>query len=509
MVIPGDNLTMLGQWRITLKQAEESARAGRFEEALGLLSRPNVADHRQGVQLRARVAKLLVERAQRRSQADDLAGAIDDLVLAEQNGAAPDVLAATRLRIAERVSGEVAQGLVAGDPARCLERIDSLARHQIHGPELRRYRQVAEAWSRALEESRRGEFGRAREALDQAERLGGSGVADSLAAARKALEARQAVAVPRIERLYKALADAKDWGEILAAAEGLLEVVSEHPAARQARAQAWQRIGALSPSATLPARPDRPGPAVAPGVGLAEARCSAEKTACAHDRQPAAGVVFLDDPATSEPAARVDAGPRGRMLLWADAVGGFLVCLDPEVVIGRAGSDSQADIPLLGDLSRRHASLIRHGDGYIVRAFHPTYINGRQVVGTGPLRDRDVLRLGSSVELLFRQPSPISATARLEIVSHHRLPMAVEGVILMAETCIIGPPPQSHVIAEELREPLVLFRQAGQIWCRAPGSFEVDGRPCAGRVALGARSRVCGHEFSFGIEPVGAKPGKV
>jgi hypothetical protein len=314
------------------------------------------------------------------------------------------------------------------------------------------------------------------------------------------------VAGPRIERLYKALAEASDWGEILAAAESLLEVVSEHPAARQARAQAWQRIGALSPSATLPARPDRAAPAGAPALGDANGLAQ-PRAAASHDR-PHASIVFLDDAPPAAPAARADAGPRGRMLLWADAVGGFLVCLDPEVVIGRAGSGSHADIPLLGDLSRRHASLIRHGDGYIVRAYHPTFINGRQVIGTGPLRDRDVLRLGSSVELLFRQPSPISATARLEIVSHHRLPMAVEGVILMAETCILGPPPQAHVVAGELREPLVLFRQGGQLWCRAPGSFEVDGRPCTGRVALGARSRVSGQEFSFGVEPVGVKPGK-
>jgi hypothetical protein len=152
--------------------------------------------------------------------------------------------------------------------------------------------------------------------------------------------------------------------------------------------------------------------------------------------------------------------------------------------------------------------LTRHGDSYIVRAFHPTYINGRQVIGTAPLRDRDVLRLGSSVELLFRQPSPVSATARLEIVSHHRLPMAVEGVILMAETCILGAPPQAHVVAEDLREPLVLFRQGGQLWCRTTGSYEVDGKPCEGRVALGARSRVQGKEFSFGLEPVPAKHAK-
>jgi hypothetical protein len=201
-------------------------------------------------------------------------------------------------------------------------------------------------------------------------------------------------------------------------------------------------------------------------------------------------------------AAPPEPGPTGRDLLWIDAVGGFLVCLGREVVLGRAGHDSQADIPILGDLSRRHASLIRQGDGYVLRAWHPTFINGRPVVGTAPVRDRDVIRLGNSVELSFRQPSPVSATARLAIVSRHRLPLAVDGVILMAETCILGPPPQAHVVIPGASGPVVLFRQSGRLWCRAPGRFDVDGQLASGRAALNDRSRVQGDGFSFSLEPL-------
>jgi hypothetical protein len=186
-------------------------------------------------------------------------------------------------------------------------------------------------------------------------------------------------------------------------------------------------------------------------------------------------------------------------------VGGYLVCLDNEAVLGRAGADSQADIPLLGDLSRRHASLIRQGDGYILRAYHPTFVNGRQVSAVAPLRDRDVIRLGSTVELLFRQPSPVSATARLEIVSRHRLPLAVEGVILMAETCIVGASPQAHIPASHLTTPVVLFRQGGGLWCRVPGPFEVDGKPALSRAELALKSNVRGDGFSFSLEPLGPR----
>jgi hypothetical protein len=114
--------------------------------------------------------------------------------------------------------------------------------------------------------------------------------------------------------------------------------------------------------------------------------------------------------------------------------------------------------------------------------------------------------LGSSVEILFRQSSPVSATARLEIVSRHRLPLAVEGVILMAETCILGSTAQAHVPAPQLETPVVLFRQSGKLWCRVAGKFEVDGRPHQGRAALGLRSNVRGEVFSFSVEPLAAGP---
>jgi hypothetical protein len=192
-------------------------------------------------------------------------------------------------------------------------------------------------------------------------------------------------------------------------------------------------------------------------------------------------------------------------LLWVDAVGGYLVCLDDQVVLGRAGHDSVADVPLMGDVARSHATLVRDGDGYILRAHQPTFVNGRPVETTS-LRDGDVIRLGSTVELEFHQPSPVSSSARLVIVSRHRLPLAVDGVLLMAETCIIGGSPQAHIPAPGLDEPVVLYRQGTALWCRAAGGFEVDGRACAARAPLTLQSSVLGDGFSFSLEALGTRP---
>ena len=196
-------------------------------------------------------------------------------------------------------------------------------------------------------------------------------------------------------------------------------------------------------------------------------------------------IVGTSPAAPPRPLARVEtAGPKGRFLLWVDAVGGYLVCLDDRIVLGRAGPDSHADIPLMGDLSRNHATLLRNGEGYLLQAHHASFVNGKPVVDQAVLHDGDVIRLGSTVELEFRQPSPVSATARLSILSRHRLPLAVDGVLLMAETCIVGEALQAHIPAPALKNPVVLYRQAGALWCRAVGAFDVDGRTCASRAPL-------------------------
>ena len=544
MVNPGGESTMLGQWRIVLRQAEEAARAGRYDEAFALASRADVADHNQSVQFRGRLGLDLLARANRRATADDQAGAIEDLCLAERIGAPADSLAAARLSLADRVADEIRADLDAGEPARVLQRIEELARHKISGPALRRYREIAEAWHTAAAEARRGEFGHAHEHLDRAERLaGGAGAIaaqNAVIAARHDLDARQKTATPKVEALYSTLAEGK-WPQILIAAEAVLVAVPEHPAARQARAKAWRQIAAIGPAGA--AQWSAPGARTAQAAALIGLNPEPENSPAGQTRPirgearpvssppppragtEAEGIVWLTaggdglasppgsrpvparNPAPARPLARSEAaGPKGRFLLWVDAVGGYLVCLDERIVLGRAGPDSPADVPLMGDLSRNHASLVRSGESYMLQAHHSSFVNGKPVAHQAVLRDGDVIRLGSTVELEFRQPSPVSSTARLIIVSRHRLHLAVDGVLLMAETCIVGGTGQAHIPAPALKDPVVLYRQGNALWCRAPGSFDVDGRTCAARAPLTLQSSVLGDGFSFSLEPLGSHP---
>ncbi len=525
MVNLGGEHTMLGQWRIVLKQAEEAARAGRFDEALALAARPDVADHRQAVILRAKLASDLLGRGIRRGEADDAPGAIADLDLAEAHGAAPDALASARMKLAEGLAEEIEAEFSAGEPARVADRVAGLASHKVSGPRLRRLREAAEAWRKALDDARRGEFGLAEEGLDRANRLAGGLGADALAASSREVAGRRDKAQTRVERLYQALSAGK-WGETLAAAEAVLEVIPDHPAARGARTRAWQQIGAINPAATLPGRSSRGVPPTAPIPAPAERPAPIRFLASSSPSPgpaPAAspnraGIVFLDSaPKSSEAStvpwndattrrasiasSRPESRLRGRFLLWADAIGGYLVCLDDEVILGRSGPDSPADVPLLGDLSRDHAAIIRDGDGYVLKAKHATFLNGRKV-DAAPLRNGDVIRLGSTVELEFRQPSPV----RLDGPAGDRQPPSPaagrgrgdpDGRDVHRGAQPPGARPRGEPggpggLLSARRRPLV------------PGRRRVLGgrQGGLGPGALALSSSVVGEGFSFGLEPL-------
>src|SRR5512145_2091838 len=125
-----------------------------------------------------------------------------------------------------------------------------------------------------------------------------------------------------------------------------------------------------------------------------------------------------------------------RHLLWIDGVGGFLVCPAPRITLGHASARPAPDMPLLADVSRLHAALQRDAEGYALEAFRPVQVNGRDCE-RATLRSGDRITLGASCQLMFWQPLPVSASARLDVASGHRLTFPVSSVLLMAETLVL------------------------------------------------------------------------
>ena len=68
--------------------------------------------------------------------------------------------------------------------------------------------------------------------------------------------------------------------------------------------------------------------------------------------------------------ATLPAGPaNARYLLWIDGVGAYLLCLGQRVTIGGQRPDgTNADVPLMANLSRTHATFLRGAEGYVLEA---------------------------------------------------------------------------------------------------------------------------------------------
>jgi FHA domain len=193
-----------------------------------------------------------------------------------------------------------------------------------------------------------------------------------------------------------------------------------------------------------------------------------------------------------------------RCMLWVDAVGSYLVCRSNEVALGQpATSGAAPDVPILGDLSRRHAVIRREGENYSLEALRSVRINGKPVTRPSPLWDGSTIELGDAVRLRFRKPHPLSATACLEFVSLHRTQPSTNGILLMAEACILGPAATSHVVTPRWQHEVVLFRDAQELACRTSAKIKIDGTTkTAGRCILRSGSRVEGEEFAFSLEPL-------
>jgi hypothetical protein len=186
--------------------------------------------------------------------------------------------------------------------------------------------------------------------------------------------------------------------------------------------------------------------------------------------------------------------------LWIDAVGGFLVCLDDCVAIGQPSAGEQLALPILADLSRRHAVIRRDAGAYVLEPLQQTRIDGREITTTTLLADNHVIQLGDNVRIRFNKPHALSATARLTLESHHKTQPSADAVLLMADSCVLGPNRHCHVRCRQWKRDVVVFRQNDQLFCRADEPLSIDGVAAAGQNEIHSGARVEGEDFSFAWE---------
>lgn len=202
------------------------------------------------------------------------------------------------------------------------------------------------------------------------------------------------------------------------------------------------------------------------------------------------------------PAQAVSPGKRSnRFILWIDGVGGYLLIDRDEVLLGQAIADSRADIPIVGDLSRQAAVVRRAGSDYLIQALQtPCLVRGRVVESPLLLGHEDIIQLGQNVRLRFVKPHPLSATARLDLLSLSRFQPRVDAVLLAADSCLLGSQPSCHVVCPHWTNEVLLVKR-DQGWAfNLQEELEVNGKMQSGPIAVKPGLRICGSNFSLSIE---------
>lgn len=193
---------------------------------------------------------------------------------------------------------------------------------------------------------------------------------------------------------------------------------------------------------------------------------------------------------------------KNRLLLWVDAVGGFYVCQGKEIRVGQAVPGSTIELPLLADLSRHHATIRRDEEGYMIEPIRDVWLNHQKIDQVSWINDGSLIEMGPALKLRFRRPHPLSATARLDFVSNHRTQPTAAAVLLLSDTCVMGPSPHNHVVCRHWPHDVVLYRQHGGLQCRSETAFEIDGTRYEHQGPLTTHSHVVGEQFSFSLEEI-------
>lgn len=190
-----------------------------------------------------------------------------------------------------------------------------------------------------------------------------------------------------------------------------------------------------------------------------------------------------------------------RYTFWVDRVGTFLVCLGDRVSIGGPAAEGRrAEVSLLANLSRRHVTIVRSGERYFLEAHAPATVAGRAVFERVDLNEENDVIMGSSVKLRFRIPNAMSSSARIDFVSDHRPSRASDAVILMQETCLLGPGAENHIRCPDWRQTVLVYRRGHALWCRSRDELFIDGQHAPAGGALLPGSVVTGNDLRFRLE---------
>lgn len=495
---------MFQGWRLKLREAEEAFEQGRLDMASRLISEGRLDQYLSGARLAARVAERLAERARHFLAGGETSAGWRDLESAEKLVGQTDRLISVRQALVKRGIAEAETRLEADDLAGALTRLASLQRRGVAGDGIRGLEQVVRRAEAARHLSRHGRFAEAEAEWESAIALRPD--LAFLAERRNACRAARTRSRTLTEQLHRAML-VDDWSKALTLADELLELAPEYSLAVDARRRAWKMVDSRRAAAAAQLGETRQwesAPASAPPPVAAHETPPPTKNA----RSTLAGLSSGRSESEYEVAVDEDRPRSPEFALWVDGVGGYLVCLGDELTIGQAspetagGPQQRVDVAIRGDLHRRHAILRRRGESYTLEPLGPVQVAGTAIRDCTLLSHGDEIVLGGGVRLRFVQPHPLSASARLEFLSRHRSQPYSDAVLLMAESCVLGPNRRNHVVCRDWTHELILYRHGEELRCRVMEPVEIDGRLCDGQARLRFDSRIVGEDFAVTLEAI-------
>ena len=104
-------------------------------------------------------------------------------------------------------------------------------------------------------------------------------------------------------------------------------------------------------------------------------------------------------------------------------------------------------------------------------------MGGRPVDATELLGDGSRIEIGPGVKLQMRRAHPLSLTARLDFLSRHRTQPPADAVLLLADSCVLGPKPHSHVVCRDWSREVILFRHEEKFFATPPAALRSTAWP--------------------------------
>ncbi|MCH8852826.1 MAG: hypothetical protein IID41_09280 [Planctomycetes bacterium] len=512
---------MLGRlFKARLKAAETALADGRIDEAFRLATAPDLCEEHRAHKVLGLAGERLFERAEAHYKAGRCVEALIDLGKAEQAGVKPNRISDLRIIVRAAVEEqqrnqqsrrgriEAAQQQLAKGSLRGAEQI--LARASVGDAQADKLKQQAtdreqravELFKEVKQYVKDGHLARAIERFKDARHLHAKNrevpewertlldkVIDSM---------NQSLTQGRLNRAFEEMGMLSGIGEhtpAKAEAAAVLQTISEAGAAlasgdyeaarrkvlgleRMLPAAKWVKQAAaqlkqvdevvtlmhggplgLVPKAILERR-GRPASARAEARGSVGGDSSDREASPRLDETVAVPGKLLGDSLLPE-----------RLLILVDGSGSYLLIRNARASIGRAATDDPADIPVVSNLSERHADIARIDDDYFIFANREVNIGGRSVQQK-LLQNGDKIILGRRAKLTFNLPSRKSTSAVLDLGGSGKLPNDVKRVIMFDHLATFGRKTNAHIVVPTASEDLVLYERAGKLWLR----HKVSGR---------------------------------